>query len=386
MWLYIGHLFSVFSLALSNVLLGLTILGLPKAIRRPIRPLSPEARSWLLWLAVYVVFGLGSTFLSYDPAVSSGSLSSLFNLTAPLLGLMLVRSELDIRRVVRGVILLGLVLSIVGLVQYGLGQDDLANRIRGPLSHYMTFAGILLLCDCLLLAWMVFGRGKKPWWGWLGLVTINLALLGSYTRNAWVGLVVALTLLLWVRKPKLLWSYLPVGVLLAVLLPQPMVERIASIVDVRDPANYDRLCMTYAGFSMIAERPVFGLGPEMVSQRYAIYRHPTAPRSWVPHLHNSYMNIAAERGLVSLVAFVGLILASLLTAKRRLAREGGKKGPRADLYLGVIAAVLAFSVAGFFEDNWADTEVQRIFLFVLILPFLPGPGDAFEAAEERPVV
>ncbi|MCH9649913.1 MAG: O-antigen ligase family protein [Deltaproteobacteria bacterium] len=371
---------------MSNVVLGLSILGLPKTIQRPVRPLSPEARSWLLWLAVYVAFGMGSTLLSYDPVVSSGSLSSLFNLTAPLLGLMLIRSERHIRWVVRGVILLGLALSVVGLVQYGLGQDDLTHRIRASLSHYMTFAGVLLLSDCLLLAWMIFGRGKKPWWGWLGLVTINLALLGSYTRNAWVGLVVALTLLLWVRKPRLLWSYLPVGVLLAFLLPQPMVERVASIADVRDPANYDRLCMTHAGLSMIAERPVFGLGPGMVSQRYAIYRHPTAPRSWVPHLHNSYMNIAAERGLVSLFAFVGLILASLLTAKRRLNQEGGKEGPRADLYLGVLAAILAFSVAGFFEDNWADTEVQRVFLFVLILPFLPAPATTLEAAEERPVV
>ena len=51
-------------------------------------------------------------------------------------------------------------------------------------------------------------------------------------------------------------------------------------------------------------------------------------------------------------------------------------GPRRDLYLGMLLALLAFAVAGLFEDNWADTEVQRILLFLLALPFcLPDPAE-----------
>ncbi len=44
-------------------------------------------------------------------------------------------------------------------------------------------------------------------------------------------------------------------------------------------------------------------------------------------------------------------------------------GPRADLHLGAAAALVAYTLAAFFEDNWADTEVQKIALFVIALPF-----------------
>ena len=32
-------------------------------------------------------------------------------------------------------------------------------------------------------------------------------------------------------------------------------------------------------------------------------------------------------------------------------------------------ALIAFSIAGLFENNWGDTEVQRLVLFLLAVPF-----------------
>ena len=64
--------------------------------------------------------------------------------------------------------------------------------------------------------------------------------------------------------------------------------------------------------------------------------------------------------------------------------EGGKRGLRVDLYLGAGAALLAFSLAGLFENNWGDTEVQRMALFLLALPFCLRPEPA--ALPPTPVV
>ena len=122
----------------------------------------------------------------------------------------------------------------------------------------------------------------------------------------------------------------------------------------------------------------------MVEERYPIYRQPTAPRYLVPHLHNSFLQLAAERGLVSLAAYLWLMAASLRLAWRRYRFEGCEAGPRADLYLGTIVALAAFNLAGLFEYNWGDTEVQRLALFLLALPFCleadPAPETTPEAA------
>jgi hypothetical protein len=45
-------------------------------------------------------------------------------------------------------------------------------------------------------------------------------------------------------------------------------------------------------------------------------------------------------------------------------------GPRSDLWLGCLLAVTTLAVAALFENNWGDTEVQRVFLFALALPLI----------------
>ncbi|MCB1033692.1 MAG: hypothetical protein KDD47_07650, partial [Acidobacteria bacterium] len=220
-WLFASHLFAIFSMAASNLLLGAGILLSPW-LGRPWPRWTPATRRWLAWLGAYVALYVVSALLSSEPRISLRALWGVFfNLSVPVLALVFVRTEEDVRRVVRGLVVLGAILATVGLVQYLLGQNDLEHRIRGSLSHYMTFAGVLLACDCLLLAWMACGNGWRRIWAWAALVVIQLALLGSYTRNAWVALVVAVTVMIVVRAPKFLLAYLPLGVLLVVLAPAP---------------------------------------------------------------------------------------------------------------------------------------------------------------------
>jgi len=367
----------VFGLAASNIFLGLAVLAAP--FTQPLTAVPWRRWRALLWPFGLYVLGLGiSVAFSYQPRLSVEALSELFSLLTLAFALVLVRGEAAVRRVVDGLVIAAALYASFGLAQFLWDYGSLDRRIRGPFSHYMTFSGVLLVADLLLLASLSCGGGRRAW-RWFAVVLINVALLGSLTRSAWVGLVLALTLLLVLRAPKLLLAYVPAAVLFVALAPVPLLARVISIADLRDVSNYDRICMARAGLDMIRERPLFGLGPTMVEQRYPIYRQPTAPRYLVPHLHNSFLQLAAERGLVSLAAYLWLMIASLRLAWRRYRAEGCAVGPRADLYLGSIVALAAFNLAGIFEYNWGDTEVQRLALFVLALPF------CLEASEPAPL-
>lgn len=393
-WLFSGHLLAVFSIAASNILLGFTYLIAPFSLRFR-RGDGSRMAPLLAPLGIYALWLVGSAFASFDPRTSLGGLRELFTLSALLLAPGLVRGETQVRRLVDGLIASAAILAAIGLASYLWGYGDIDRRIRGPFSHYMTFSGFLLICDILLMVRLLgdprwagtegSGVGRRGW-RWVALAVINVALLASYTRGAWVALVVAVTVLLLARAPRLLLAYLPLGALLVVLAPVPLVSRMISIVDLQDPSNYDRLCMLEAGMTMVKERPLFGLGPEMVERRYPIYRSPAAPRFEIPHLHNSFLQLAAERGIPALLAYLAMNWASLRAmylGYRRDRREGGSGGPRADLYLGGMLALLAFNVAGLFEDNWGDTEVQRPALFLLALPFCLMMGEA-DKLPDRP--
>lgn len=365
---------TVFGIALSNILLGLTLLVAPWVLRgrriaaaelAPLAPLFVPLGLYALWL-------VGSIAASFDPVTSVSGLRELFTLAALFLAPLVVRGERDVRRLVGALIAVGALLAAAGLAQYLAGYGSLDRRIRGPFSHYMTFSGLLLICDLLLIAGLTMRSRWRGAWRWAALaalVVINVALLGTLTRSAWIGLGLTLTLYLLVRAPRWLLAYVPAALLLALLAPPRILERISSITDLRDRSNYDRLCMLEAGFTMVAERPWFGMGPEMVERRYPIYRPPSAPRYEVPHLHNSFLQLAAERGLPALAAYLALLAGSAAIAWRQYVREGRMAGPCADLYVGMLLALLAFNVAGLFENNWGDTELQRPALFLLALPF-----------------
>lgn len=371
--LYASHVLLVGALALSNMLLALSLLSAPWR-RRLDRADWVVASPLLIPFGLYVLFLLVSIAVSYEPVTSLRALTEVFSLTTTVLAVWLVRGERWVRRVVDGMIAVGALFALWGLAQYLMGYGDLDRRIRGPFSHYMTFAGVLLMIDLLLLAAMVCGRGVRSPWRWVALGAINLALVGSLTRSAWLGLLVAVTVLVLVRAPRLLLLYPPVALAAVLLAPAPVLQRAQSIAELEDPSNYDRLCMAEAGLHMLAERPLFGIGPELVKPRYAIYRHPTAPRYSVPHLHNNLLQLGAERGLATVAAYTWTMLSGLLVAWRSYRQEGGRLGPRADLHLGTFVALLAFNLAGLFENNWGDTEVQRVALFVLALPFCLALG------------
>jgi O-antigen ligase len=369
-WLYWGHIAGLFGLAFSNALLGLSLLALPLAsparhLRRPeLRPLLGVVAAYLLLLGVAIA-------ASYDPRHSLGHATEAFTFATLVVGLVVVRTETAARRLVDGVLLLATAEALLGLGQLvAAGGADLSRRIQGTLSHYMTFSGVLMVADLLLLAQLAT-RGTRVGWRLLALLPINAALVGSLTRSAWVGAAAGVLLLLLLsRRRLLLWS-LPAMVVLFVLLPGPVMQRLLSIADPTDPTNHDRLCMAQAGFEMIRERPLVGQGPQMVEERYPLYRVEGATRKSVPHLHNSYLQMASERGLPAAAALLALLALPAGHALRQLRREGGRSGGRADLYLGVVGALAAFAVAGLFEDNWGDTEVQRLVLLLAAIAYLP---------------
>ena len=362
--LFAGHLITLGMIALSNSLLGLAALLTPwKWSRQRLH----SARPFLLALGAYLLFLVASIVASHEPRVSLRAASDLFNFLVPVVALVLVRNVTQARLLIKALILVGAVIAVQTLYQYFLGANHIGERPTGPFSHYMTLGGFLVLVDCFLLAWMAFADGWRRWWSWAAFGLIQAALLISYTRNAWVALAVLLTLVAALKAPKLLVAWVPVLVAITLLAPNPLLTRFGSIFDLSDASNYDRLCMGYAGLHMVKDRPLVGQGPRMVRERYALYRHPTTPRQWVPHLHNSFLNLAAERGLLSLAAFFAILGISARQALRGL-RSADDSG-NDDVLFATLLVILATLITGMFEDYWSDTEIQRLVLFALALPY-----------------
>lgn len=377
-WLFVAHLATVAGLAVSNIFHGLALLWTiaSGARRRFTRWRWSRLRPLLAPLGWYYLFLAVSVAMSYDPRRSLGALGEVITLSTLPLAALWVRGPRATRRV------FDVLIAVSGLLAaYGIGQfffsdyGSIQKRIPGPFSHYQTFAGVLLIGDLLLIARLAAPGGRRRGWEWVTLVAVNWTLVLTMTRGSWVALVSAFAVLVVVLgRWRMLFFGLPTLLLVVALAPASWQARARAIWDLRDPSSYDRLCMAEASLHMVRDRPLFGLGPRQVKERYPIYRHPTAVRYQVTHLHNSFLQQAAERGLLALGAYVWLMLRCAQLAHRGYRRSLARGGGRASLHLGVLLVLVGFNVAGLFEANWRDTEVQRLVLFVLAVPLCLWPA------------
>jgi O-antigen ligase len=150
-----------------------------------------------------------------------------------------------------------------------------------------------------------------------------------------------------------------------------------------DSSNQGRLVMLRTGLNMIAANPFLGVGPERIFTEFLRYKPPELPLpdAWYGHLHNNYLQLAAERGLPCLLfwlwALFEVFLLSLALA-RSPTNDGRVLGHAA------VAMTIGLMVAGLFEFNLGDSEIMMPYLFLLgaafawtrLEPAKPRPGDA----------
>ncbi len=363
-------------LALSNALLLFAAVAAWRAWRAGALAGRPHARVLLPPLAAFAATSVVSAVASLDPLTSLGQLPRLLVVLLVPLAAALV-DPLWWRRLVAGLAAATTVLAVWGIVQFAQGSNDLAHRITGPLSHYMTYSGWLLLAVLVLLSELLFAPRGRVWMLAPPAVLGFAAILLSYTRNAWVGLGVGLLVLagIWSRKVLILYPVLAVVVWVA--FPHAVLDRALSILDPRQPANYDRLCMIVSGSEMVRDHPWTGVGLDMVRRVYPLYRRDDAPRWRVPHLHNNALQIAAERGLPALAAYLWLLAAFARHTLRGLKHLDGRA--RAAVAASLVA-ITGITIAGLFEYNFWDAEVQYLTLVIMGAGVGFVDRDAVEAA------
>ena len=318
----------------------------------------------LFWpLLVYAVLTLAAAAFSADPRAS-------FVDSKQLVLFMIVPMVYQFARGARAmtvlhvIITVGAVSAAVGIVQYGvLNYNSLGQRPQGALGHYMTYSGLLLLVISATLARLLFD-GRDRAWPALVMPALLVAIVLTFTRSAWVGASVAVGLLLAMKDFRLLPAVPIVVAVFFAIAPPQITDRFYSMFDLQDPTNRDRVTMLRYGASMIREHPLMGVGPNMVERVYEEYRDPTALEPVNPHLHNVPMQIAAERGLIALGAWIWFIAVAARELLRLLRHSRYRCLPATGL-----AAIAGMLAAGLFEYNFGDSEFLMLFLVLLTLPF-----------------
>lgn len=388
-YLTCGSLVSIlFSIAVSQILLALAFAAfLMSGAPLKFPPLK-------LPLALFIAGTFLALVLSVDPRGGLPQIRKMFLFLILLLVYSLFKSLAQIRTVIllwAAVAAISATRSLFQFIQKYQQARDLhqdfysfyiGERITGFMSHWMTFGGEEMIVVLMLAAYLFFGapnRWKKA--GVLCGAILLISLVLGYTRSIFLlGLPIGLVYLLWSWRRWLVLA-VPVAAAVGVLAIPSLRERVASISQPhgeRD-SNLHRVITRRTGLAMIEAHPVFGLGPEQPKYQFdkwvpADISRPL-PEGWYGHLHNIYLQYAAERGIPTLLALLWFIGKAFFDFARGIWRGSGE---RRFVLHGAIAVILAILAEGFFEYNLGDSEVLTLFLTVIAFGYV-----ALQSAEGR---
>ncbi len=366
---------------LSLLILASGWLWLLIALRRPPRGGLSPIHAWILAILAVALLATG-----FSP-VPTAALKGLLKLASYLGVYALMQEVLQAAprwwdRIVGSLLAGSLFTSVVGIRQLYADTGELARwadpnsvasgtvRIYSTLDNPNLLAGYLL--PVLPLALVALLRWRRPLPRLFALANLLLgaaALVLTYSRGAWMGLVAAaavVVVLLAVRAtrrwPPFWRRVVPLAVLLggAVLLAvlvwqlEPLRVRVLSLVAGRgDSSNNFRINVWMAALDMIQARPWLGIGPgnDAFNLIYPLYQQ---PKFNALSAYSIPLELLVEAGVPGLLVGLGLVVASV---RRGLALWRGD-GPFALQALGVLAVIAALAVQGLTDTIFFRPEVQ----------------------------
>jgi O-antigen ligase len=307
-------------------------------------------------LVVFTMLVLLSLMASGD--VASGlnkTLRYLLFVVFSFLVVQLIRSRPQLVALVRVLVLSSTAAALYGVVLLVKGDVD---RVSGPIGEANDFAYLLASVLPFAVYLSVRDRRWRTWWVICSAVLI-LGLLGTLSRGALVGISAVVLWAVATRRTRIggivAGLFVVAGVLALVLtLWRPLVdERLAAKQKVATANVESRKEYWRAAGSMAADHPLLGVGPGRFGIEARNYVRNDPLNIEDPVVHNAYLEVLAEGGVPTLLAFLWFLGGSWLLTSR--ARRQFLVAEDAD-GLRITAAVQASLVVAIVSANFLSVQ------------------------------
>jgi len=287
----------------------------------------------------------------------------------------LIRERRDVLTVLYA-LLLGMVAEgAICAVQYATGSSfnlglftvGALNRVSGTIGWPNTLGAYAAAITSMALTLFLARLGGKIRAfcliaGFAGLFTLVV----SFSRGAWIAFLTALVVGVLVSYSAKLISFRDLPQLAVILLVAgiciaplagPIGQRLAQ-TSLQQGAIADRFVLNQIAFNMIAAHPVLGVGINTFVDVMTTYDK-TGLSYFLPYpVHNVYLLIAAETGLIGLALFAAFVVAVF---------RAGFRGLRSrDRLVSASAIGITCSLTAILVSNLADVHLRTDVLFALL--------------------
>lgn len=258
----------------------------------------------------------------------------------------------------------------LGIIDWSRGRD---TRAAGFYGHYTTFAEALQLIASLTLGLMILGPGgpfsRARMLMAAALIAYLAALFLTVTRASWLSFLISAGVMILIaasRRTVLICVAIGIPVVIGglVFLQQ---KRQVSFFDSADGSTQWRMIVWREGFELLTGSPrhlAVGVGMDSIKTHSREWHLFDDGRQPMGHMHSDYLQIAIERGVPALIAWLAwmmIYLKMLWTGLKDRATEWPGRG----VLLGAFGGTIGFLTSGIVHYNWGDSEVVMILYLIM---------------------
>ncbi|MGA2902390.1 MAG: O-antigen ligase family protein [Candidatus Korobacteraceae bacterium] len=242
-------------------------------------------------------------------------------------------------------------------------------KAQGTLRHYVVFAEMLMQIGCMCWAMLLSTAPHKKRLRLLLAVTcaaLTAALFLTETRAALAGLAVGGFVAVWMLtgKRSRIWATVVLLIFVAASAGWVRHTRGPLWLGAHDPGTHFRTMMWEDGLRLIGQHPWFGVGMETIRNHWMTWNI----RAFTffhdeSHFHNDMIQIAVERGLPALAAWLWFVIAYMIFLFRLIRRWRERSRFAAGVAAGVLAGFVAYQTTALVHYDLGLESVAMMLFF-----------------------
>lgn len=265
--------------------------------------------------------------------------------------------------------------------QHGLFNQQFANSAPNPLYNDHTAYAAALAMILPFMIGFLFLKQYSYWKKIAAFIILFIVIVGlvfSYTRAAWLSLVVALgafiILLFKIKFRTIVILLLSFGLILSLVWTQLImkleknkqdassnfIEQIQSVTNIStDASNLERLNRWSCAYRMFLDKPILGWGPGTYMFKYAPYQLSyertiiSTNFGEVGNAHSEYLGPLSEQGILGFIIMLTLVFTTLYYAVN-LYRKSNERNIKI-IVLSATIGLITYYTHGLL-NNFLDTD------------------------------
>ncbi len=324
-------------------------------------------------IIIFFITAIFATIFSLSP------MDSLYNLKKFLLVpiIFIVPSLIKSRKELKIVLFVFLISANV-IALFGIGKYLFTNwtKVIATQTTTMTWGAMSVF---FVIGWtaMFFTvkKNRDKIFIFAAIIVQTSALLLSNVRGSYLAVIVGIFIVSLFKHKKILLYFVAVVLVVLMISPNSVVERVKSIPNLNIGSTQLRLNQWRDSIDIFKDYPILGVGWIDLHEVHIAHAPPGADLSEqrynIGHFHNNFITILMIFGSIGLVVFLWLFYEIIKTEWKII------KQTKADPLLNGIAifsfaGTIGFLCNGMFDWTFGDEEVVMIFWFVTGLCLAAG--------------